>query len=413
MNADPKQPGPYLPLAKGAWLGLLAGLAALAGCASFDRRAVSYETHAPAQIAYEPASFDDLDGWRMDDQAAAIPAFLRSCARLSSEADWRAPCEAARAVAPGEARGFFERYFRPVRVLSLRAPLTRRGRRAVSETGLFTGYYEPVYPASKTPTARFSAPVLARPDDLVMVDLGAFRDQLAGERIAGFVEHGRLVPYPDHRAINEGALGDRAVPIAYLDPNDLLFMQIQGSGRLVFEDGSSLRVGYDGQNGRPYFPVGKALIEEGALARDEVSMQSIRGVLSGAGPEAARRLRETNPSYVFFRAAPERADPALGPLGSDGVPLTPMRSLAVDRRFHALGAPVWIAIAESETGPAIRGLFIAQDTGGAIKGPLRGDIYFGSGEAAGEKAGRFRAEGTMTLLLPLPVAARLIAPEAP
>ncbi len=415
------------------------------------------EDYGPAEFAFRPASFDELSGWREDHQAEALDAFLVSCARMAGQpddapanpvealgggapggtraasvagtvGDWRAACAAAAdAMTPlyadayardAAARAVLEAHFRPLKILAVRPPKpdgAARGRPPLTETaGRFTGYYEPVYDASRAPTAAHPAPVLARPGDLVMVDLGRFREALAGQRIAGHVEGGSLVPYPDHKAINDGALGDRGRPIAYVDPDDLLFLQIQGSGRLRFDDGSEMRVGYDGQNGHPYFAVGKALIERGEVAREAMSMQAIRRWLAEAAPDEARALRETNPSYVFFRPLTVE-NPGLGPLGSEGVQLTPGRSLAVDRRFHPMGAPVWVEIEGEDGGdgePALRQLFIAQDSGGAISGPIRGDIFFGAGEEAGDEAGSFNVIGEMYVLTPAPVAARLVASGA-
>jgi membrane-bound lytic murein transglycosylase A len=187
----------------------------------------------------------------------------------------------------------------------------------------------------------------------------------------------------------------------------------QGSGRLKFAGGREIRVGYDGQNGHPYVAIGKILVDRGALDLDEVSMQSIRRWLETAQPYAAQEVREMNPSYVFFREISELSDPELGPLGAQGAQLTEGRSIAVDRRFHALGAPVWVAIpaVEGESSALMR-LFIAQDSGGAVKGPVRGDIYFGAGPEAGEIAGRFRAEGRMSVLVPTSVASRLAMARA-
>ncbi len=368
--------------------------------------------------------FGALAGWRESDPSLAVAAFARSCAAhagLADEApanphealglegvslggaasDWRPACAAAAAflAAPGDAasaRGFFETHFRAVTLSA-----------GPERTGRFTAYFEPSYPASDQRTEEFSAPALARPADLVTVDLAAFRDELAGERIAGSVLDGALSPYPDHAAINAGALESRASAIAWTRPTDLLFLQIQGSGRLRVA-GRDLRVGYDGHNGHPYTAVGKTLVEKGALPRESVSMQTIRAWLDAAPAAEARAVRETNRSYIFFRRLDDLADPTLGPLGADGVQLTPMVSLAVDPRFTPLGAPVYVDIGAGEAGgEPFRRLMIAQDRGGAIKGPVRGDIFAGAGEDAGAFAGPFNRMGAMTVLLPNAVADRL------
>jgi len=394
---------------------------------------------SPDQVAFRAARYSEIDGWPADDPSGALAAFVASCARLTQRddaapanpleslgpdlagasvsgvvADWRGSCadavEQASAPRAGDraetARKFFEAHFTPFRVLSRpNADRSFGPAPRASRIGRITGYFEPMYPASRFVTPERSAAALARPADLVNVELGDFRADLAGERIGGYVEDGRLMPYPDHQAINAGALGDRAEALAWLDPDDLFFLQIQGSGRLRFEDGTEMRVGYDGANGRPYTPIGRILVERGALAREDVSMQTIRAWLDRAPPAKAAALREKNESYVFFRPAdPDSGD---GPLGSGGAALSPMRSIAVDRRYYAFGTPIWLDVAAVEgRSPAIAQLFIAQDSGGAIRGPIRADIFAGAGDEAGELAGRLNAQGEMIVLLPNAVARR-------
>lgn len=432
---------------------LCVGIAALyfSGVLGDRKKPSAQDGFEPVGAAFELASFRDLEGWRADDPSAAAPALLRSCARLASRpddapanpsellgesappgaslagrvGDWRAACGAAadlvarpfeddRARASA-ARAYFETHFQPVRLLERRRAVAggpAAGRADIlAPQGRFTGYFEPSYEASPVRTDEFSAAVYARPADLVTIDLGRFRPDLAGQRIAGRVADGVLDPYPDHAAINGGALAGRARVLAYMRPSDLLFLQIQGSGRLRL-DGDELRVGYDGANGHPYTPIGRTLIDEGALAREKVSMQTIRAWLDGAARDEARRVRETNQSFVFFRVLDQLPDPALGPLGGEGVQLTAGRSLAVDPRYTPYGAPVWVSIdADGEKNrDAFRRLLIAQDTGGAIKGPVRGDIFVGGGPAAGEIAGAFNEMGEFHVLLPVAVARRLARP---
>lgn len=418
---------------------LCAGVVAIAAGAYWagTKRGAAPGEAAPVKLELAGVSFSVSDvsaltGWTDHDPSAAIAAFSRSCARRSglpdknpanphealgipelslggAAADWREACDAAAAFlsAPGDAAGaraFFEAHFRPVAVAARLAPGGDPMATASLESeGRFTAYFEPAYPASDRQTAEFSAPVLARPADLVTVDLGAFREDLAGDRIAGSVLDGALMPYPDHAAINAGALEARTGVLAWMRPSDLLFLQIQGSGRLNIGE-RNVRVGYDGHNGWKYTAVGKTLIEQGALTRDNVSMQTIRGWLDAAPEADARTVRESNRSYVFFRRLDNLPDPSLGPLGADGAQLTPMVSLAVDPRFTPLGAPVWVDIGGDEP---IRRLMIAQDRGGAIKGPVRGDLYAGSGDEAGDFAGAFNRMGTMTVLLPKAVVDRL------
>ncbi len=395
-----------------------------------------------AGAVFEPVDFSDLDGWRLDEAAASLPALIRSCQRLSqlpddapfgmaqtaggamagNARDWRAACEDAPRLfgqpyadenaRTSAVRSFYEYHFRPVRIYARLAP--KSGGPAAGQPdklaspGRFTGYFEPFYEASPERTALFSAPVYARPDDLITVDLGLFRPELAGERIAGRLKDGALDPYPDHAAIDAGAIVGRARILAWMRPTDLFFLQIQGSGRLVLPDGE-LRIGYDGANGRPYTAIGRTLIAMGVLTRETVTMTSIRAWLDKAKDAEARAVRETNESFVFFRVLDALPDKDLGPLGAEGTQLTPGRSIAVDPLYVAYGTPVWISI---DCGPEkgkdpVRRLLIAQDTGGAIKGPVRGDIFVGSGPLAGDVAGGFNEMGEMYVLLPAALAQKL------
>ncbi len=377
---------------------------------------------APAdKLVLQPSSFAALDGWQISDPRRALAAFAASCARMmhradadalggsadyGTVADWKPACTAtlnsADMSAEG-ARGFFGQWFVPVLA-------TNHG----DAVALFTGYYEPELNGSRKKQGRFQTPLLARPADLVMVDLGTFRDALKGERIAGRVDGGKLVPYAKRGDIVAGALAQRAQPIVYVDdPVDAFFLQVQGSGRVRLNDGRLLRVGYDGQNGYPYTAIGRVLVDRGAIAKDQLSMQSIRAWLV-AHPADARALMNENASYVFFKEL-EIPDPNDGAPGSAGVPLTAEASLAVDTRFNALGAPMWIeahaaALDATQPDADFRRLVIAQDTGGAIRGPVRGDIYWGAGKAAESIAGRMAHKGRLFIFLPKPVAAKLPKP---
>ena len=359
--------------------------------------------------------FSELEGWAQGDPRGALQAFLRSCAVLAAKPDdaplggvnyagvvveWRQVCGAASLVSsagPEPARGFFEFEFVPYRVGN------------DSGVSLFTGYYEPQLRGSRTRHGAYQTPLYAVPGDLVNVDLGLFRDSLKGQRIVGKVADGRLVPYPP-RAEIEGGL-DTAVPILFVDdPIDAFFLQIQGSGRVVLDDGTVVRDAYAAQNGRPYTAIGAVLIQRGELKREAVSMQSIRAWLL-EHPAEAQELMNANASYVFFEEQPI-GDPSLGAAGAQGVPLTPEASLAVDLTVHALGVPVWletIAPDPDTTKPdrPFQRLLVMQDTGGAIRGPVRGDVYWGYSSDAGSIAGRMRSEGRMTVLLPRSVASRL------
>lgn len=339
-----------------------------------------------------PATFADLPGWEEDDPSAALAAFRRSCRRLRSEVNWSPACEAAaQATSP---RAFFESNFQPFAVSAGGDP-----------EGLFTGYYEPLLQGSRKRSDRYRVPLYVRPPDLVMVDLGEFREELKGQRIAGRVEEGDLVPYPDRKAIEEGALSGRDLELVWVDdPADAFFLQIQGSGRVRLDDGSEMRVGYAAQNGHPYFAIGKDLVERRAMPKDEVSMQSIRRWLE-QNPDLADGVMARNASYVFFEELKGRLKED-GPLGAQGVPLTPGRSLAVDLKHWTLGTPVWLdtrapSPRQGEPDRPLRRLMVAQDTGGAIRGVVRGDVFWGHGGEAAEVAGRMKHPGKMWVLLPL------------
>jgi membrane-bound lytic murein transglycosylase A len=386
-----------------ALLAVLVVLAAAAGCA--ERK----KAEAPPELVLEPVAFSALPGWNEDDPTGALDAFRASCARLRRQdasrslggaggfagtiADWLPACAAADATpaaTPETARAFFAAQFVPFRV-------TDRG----NAVGLFTGYYEPLLAGSREPDARFRHPLYQRPPDLVSADLGQFDPELQGRRIAGRVERGRLVPYADRAAIERGALAGRGLELLWVDDPVLsFFLEIQGSGQVRLPDGGTVRVGYADQNGRPYRAIGKDLIELGAIPREAVSMQTIRAWLE-AHPEQAPAIMQQNPSYVFFRELTDLAA-APGPLGAQGVPLTPGRSLAVDRKFLPLGAPVWLdATAPYPDGDRpLRRLLVTQDTGGAIRGPVRGDVFWGAGPTAEHLAGHMRSEGRLFVLVP-------------
>ncbi len=269
------------------------------------------------------------------------------------------------------------------------------------DAALFTGYYEPQIDGSRVRQGVFQTPVHGLPPDLVRADLGQFLPRLKGEHISGRVSGHALVPYADRAAIDAGGI---AAPVLFYtdDAVALFFLQIQGSGRVVFTDGGSARIAYAGENGQPYTAIGRTLIQQNQLARENVSLQTIRAWLL-AHPDRARAVMETDKSYIFFRETP-LGDTALGSQGASGASLTPLASLAVDPRLHALGAPFYVAA----DGPdPVHGLMVAQDIGGAIRGPVRGDIFFGFGPEAEARAGAMKAGGALYLLLPNTLAARI------
>ncbi len=358
-------------------------------------------------------AFEALPGWASDDQGAALEAFRRSCDRILAASpartldaktgdainygtvgDWQPVCrKALSSNAAADPRGFFEKHFQAFAVTAENGP-----------NGLMTGYYEPEIEASLAREGPYQTPLLAKPGDLQRLDLGEFDPTLKGETIRGRLEAGRFVPYPDRAAINAGALDPAVLAVAWVkDPVDAFFTHIQGSARLKLPDGSVSRVGFAEKNGRPYTAIGKVLIERGALSRETVSMASIRDWLA-ANPGEMQSVLEANRSYVFFTRR-NVSDPGLGPVGAGGVALTPGRSLAVDRRTHALGAPLWFeAVLPGDSDPTQK-LMVAQDTGSAIRGPVRGDYFWGSGADAGAKAGEMKADGRFWVLLPMALAA--------
>lgn len=378
----------------------LAGLIAIIGLFGL----AACETKPPQQqLTLEPARFADLPGWTSDRHGEALVAFKKSCGRILTLEDgvqlgaagitrpaavWRTVCEAALGLDSDDhaaVRNFFMQHFEPFIAAD-------NGRR----DGLFTGYYEPELRGSRRQGGRYTVPILGRPADLVMVDLGLFRSEWRGQRIAGRVENGTLRPYPTRAEIEAGALKDHRLEILWVDDRvDAFFLHIQGSGRIVLEDGTAVRVGYAAQNGHPYVAIGRELVARGIMRREDVSMQSIRAWLA-ANPDAAPSLMNMNPSYVFFRELDGD-----GPIGSEGVVLTPGRSLAVDRTFIPMGVPVWLDAEDPlDANARLQRLMVAQDTGGAIRGPVRGDIFWGHGPEAAERAGRMRSTGRMWILLP-------------
>ncbi|PCJ99033.1 MAG: murein transglycosylase [Zetaproteobacteria bacterium] len=358
---------------------------------------------APPKLILTQSTFSDLPAWGADDLQTFIPAFKRSCARIVKRAsdttfgvlkqagtygDWQAACLAFDQVSTSDSpalRDFFEANFTPYQVSADENPI-----------GLFTGYYEASLKGSRTRKAPYTIPLHKRPDDLVMVQLGDFRPELKGNRIAGRVKNGRLKPYENRAQIVAGDWPhDEGVLLWVDNAVDAFFVQIQGSGLVQMDDGSVMRIGYAGQNGHPYYAIGRELIKIGALSKENVSMQTIRVWLE-ENPTRADEIMNSNKSYVFFREI--MGD---GPLGAEGVALTGGRSLAVDRTLMSYGVPIWVDLEKPvEEANPIRRLMIAQDTGGAITGPVRGDVFWGYGPIAEDMAGKMISSGRYWVLLP-------------
>jgi membrane-bound lytic murein transglycosylase A len=379
-----------------------AAFVALAGCQIVPTAPPAVRPPTPPHAVYTPATFDALPAWRDDDPAAAWPAFLASCkalvARPATPAAWNAVCAAAGAVDERDGaavRSFFETHFTPWRVS------TSDGR----ETGLVTGYYEPLLEGAYARSGQYATPLYAPPDDLLTVDLAELYPELAGKRVRGRLDGRRVVPYWTRADIDAGRARLAGKALVYVtDPVDAFFLQVQGSGRVELSDGSVLRLGYADQNGQPYRSIARVLIDRGEMTLDQASMQSIRrwGV---EHPDQLEALLDENPSYVFFRILPAPAPGSLearidGPTGSLGVPLLARRAIAVDPHAIPLGAPVWLATTRPLSDEPLQRLVMAQDTGGAIRGPLRADFFWGFGDEAGREAGRMRQQGRMWLLWP-------------
>jgi len=382
----------------------VAGLVGATLCFSAGS-ATADEPFKLANSQLEPIKWSELAGWRADDHLAAFAAYQTSCQVLlkSQLSDKRGPvyralwnlCRSASGVRPQDrntARAFFEENFQPVRIARLG-----------EAEGLLTGYFEPVVRGSRFPSPEFYVPVYRRPRDLIAAGYkpGSHAFPNKGVRIGRLDEKNQLVPHYDRGAIEAGALDGQKLEICWLkDPFDLLAIQIEGSGRVILEDGTPLRINYDSHNGYPFTSLSRAFVERNLISREDISMQRIREWMADH-PEEASKLRAANRSYVFFRITGLTNEGE--PVGAQGVPLTPGRSIAVDR-LHEYGTPFFIEanlpIESAEPLSAFRRLMIAQDTGSAIVGPARADLYWGTGDAAARIASRIRHPGRFVMLLP-------------
>ncbi|HSD59340.1 MAG TPA: MltA domain-containing protein [Burkholderiales bacterium] len=343
----------------------------------------------PAAASLRATSFGALPGWQADDLSPAWEAFQRSCGALRKQPLWQEVCTESAAPKPSaeEMRRFFESRFLPYQVVGPEG----------GEEGLITGYYEPLLRGSRSRSPRYAHPVYGVPADLLVVDLGEAYPELKNLRLRGRLDGRRVVPYWSRADIENGRAPLQGREMLWVDdPLDLFFLQVQGSGRVRLENGETLRLGYADQNGHPYKSIGRVLVERGELTVEDASMQGIRAWAENH-PGKVPELLNQNASYVFFRELPADAP---GPIGSLGVPLTAGRSLAVDPRSIPQGAPVYLATTWPGAGQPLQRLMVAQDTGGAIKGGVRADFFWGFGAEAGEKAGRMREPGRLWVLLP-------------
>ncbi|WP_417831204.1 murein transglycosylase A [Terasakiella sp.] len=398
--------GSYLKIC--SLLALVSVIGACTPSHDMDKHEVMATPDMPERhdIRLMPVSYATLPGWEDDQIANSIPALRKSCqtfGRMDENkpigpngiggvaGDWKPICTEAYSLPDGDsqkAREFYQMFFQPYLVSDLAED------RAAS--GLFTGYYEAALRGARTQGGVYQTPLYKRPDDLVLVGLGEFKQNWKGKRLAGRLENGQLVPYASRSEIDAGKLRGKNLELVWVDdPVDAFFLHIQGSGRVVFADGSTMRVGYDGHNGHDYTSIGRILIDRGEVSKEEMSMQAIRSWLA-AHPDKGQELMRENSSFIFFRELKDE-----GPVGAQGVALTPGRSLAIDKRFLPLGLPLYLhTFTDPVTPNPISRLVVAQDTGGAIKGVVRGDVFWGFGEEAAMRAGKMKETGSFFALLP-------------
>ena len=372
-------------------------LTVVTGCSQTDT-----EKRLSDRPLFVETDIDSLPGWNNDKVLNAFPALQKSCRsilkklnrrqsskkKLKKHSSWQNVCDQITTNSFGEDsfREFLKSKFNAYQI-------RYRG----SDEGLFTGYYEPTLNGSLKLSREYKTPIYPKPTDLIHVNLGEWKESLNNSRILGRVVGNKLKPYFSRSDISKGALDREITPILWLKSEiDAFFLHIQGSGRVVLPDGEVYRLGYAGKNGRKYYPIGRYLLEIGAIPKENISMQSIKKWLR-ENPGKKKDVMNMNPSFVFFR----KLNGKDGPIGAQGVVLTSGRSLAVDRHYSKLGAPVWLsANFEDEEGKKLQRLMVAQDTGGAIKGPIRGDVFWGSGKIAERLAGIMKAKGSMYVFYP-------------
>ena len=381
-----------------AGLGLVLLLGGLFACAPPPRVEPPVEEvpveEAPPPVAVRvppltPVDWSEISGWEQDALSPALEVFMKSCQSLKWRDGWKEVCREAASLNPHDrsaARLFFETRFQAYQVRNADG----------SETGMITGYYAPDLRGSRQQTARFRYPLYAVPDDLLVVDLGSVYPELGNYRLRGRVEGRRVVPYWTREEIDGGKQPLAGQEIFWVeDPVELFFLHIQGSGRILPEGEEPVMVNYGDQNGHPYRSIGKLLLERGAMTRDQMSMQNI-AAWARKNPDQVNSLLGENPSYIFFR----ELTGVQSPPGAMGIPLTAGLSLAVDPRTIPLGSPVFLQTTWPSSDLPLQRLMVAQDTGGAIKGAVRADFFWGVGDDAGAYAGRMKQQGRLWVLLP-------------
>ena len=374
---------------KPIWL-ILALSVSLAACQTRPPVEVKVPLGKPTP-AFMLSQWEELPDWLAQDLTASWPALRQSCSALQLKPVWLPICAAAAKVEKDDLmaqRTFYETWFKPYQVFNPDG----------TDTGLITGYYEPLLLGSRKRTERFAYPIHGAPDDMLEVDMGELYPQFRGQRVRGRLQGKRVVPYFNRAEIDAGlapALQGREL-FWVENPVELFFLQIQGSGRIELEDGTRVKIGYADQNGHGYASIGKKLIDMGELKPEEASMQGIKN-WAEKNPERLFTLLGQNPSYVFFRELP---DTLSAPLGALGVPLTEEYSIAVDPRTIPLGVPVFLATTRPNSAEPLNRLMFAQDTGGAIRGAVRADFYWGFGEYAAVRAGSMKQSGRLWVLFP-------------
>lgn len=383
----------------------LAALLALSACTTVEQPEPQPEPPPPAQkgVTFELASFDALPAIEPGSWSAALGAFRQSCQAIRTDAVWTALCAGAAASDAGEAaaEAFFKTHFTPWRI---EAP---KGSER-THTGLMTGYYEPLLQGSRVKRAPYLYPIHGVPSDLLIIDLGELYPDLRGRRLRGKLDGRRVVPYDTRGTIDARGSALDSLAIAWVnDPVDAFFLHIQGSGRIRLPDGSFMRVGFADQNGWRYRSIASWISKEDGIPLSELSMQGIRAWAKNH-PEKVKEALAQNPSYIFFEE--RTGDPALGPAGAQGVPLTPLASVAADPAFWKLGTPFIVSAVQERPKLAFARPVIAQDTGGAIKGAIRFDYFWGFGDKAGAAAGRQKSTVSAWMLVPLGLEPRNMLP---
>ncbi len=364
-----------------------------------DSRLEAAKKLQPGQqsVLFEEATFEAMPHVAEADWVPALEAFKKSCTKIAKKPGWEGVCLSAQMVVPEGAKNFFIGNFVPYQAISIQKKKDMTPE--VTEVGKMTGYYEPILYGSRKKQGSYIHPLHTMPDDLIVVDLAELYPQLKGMRLRGQIQGNKLVPYDSRAEMAKKRKSLDRFAIAWVeDPVAAFFLQVQGSGRIVLPNGEYMRVGYGDVNGHPYHGIGRYLVSKGYLKSHELSMQSIRA-WAKANPRRVQSVLNQNPSYVFFvERTDQKADD--GPLGAQSVPLVDKGSVAVDRRYYDLGWPLVVDVKQTNPDMAFTRAVVAQDTGGAIKGPIRFDFYWGSGDEAGEAAGRQNSQVRAWVLLP-------------